>query len=370
MFRSCILLLILTLPAAAQVDFRISGYAVNFPIYQRTNSFLAGLVGTDQNQFTDVTRLRIRPSVGLWEDTFVMLEYEINATYFSSPQILLLPLSQSPGRVFDLTWNPVKKPRWNVVHFIDRLYLKQITDRLDLTIGRQRISWGTGRIWNPTDLFNPINPTSFAKLEKDGVDAVVVKFIMGNFTDISFVVNPGNEWEDANLGVRLRTNVEAYDFSLMGGTFSDGLVLGGDFAGSILDAGVRGEAIHSWSKSARGPSYAKFILGIDNQFTEEFYALAEYHFNGQGRNRVFEYELFALRSGSILNLGRQFMTIQGSYLVHPLITVSAGYTNSFTDGSGFATGSVAYSAAEFLTCSAGGQVFHGDDFDEYWYYPT
>lgn len=369
-FRSCILLLLLTAPLAAQVDFGISGYAVNFPVLQRYNSILAGFFGTQQTLFTDVTRLRIRPSMGLWENAFLMVEYEIHATYVSSPLPFSLPASKSAGQVFDLTWNPVAGPRWTVFHFIDRLYFKQITDRLDLTIGRQRISWGTGRIWNPTDLFNPVNPTSFAKIEKDGVDAILAKFIMGNFTDLSFVLNPRDEWTGSDLGVRFRTNLEAYDLSVMGGTFDDRLVLGGDFAGSILGAGVRGEAIHSWSKTAGQPAFATFILGIDNQFTGEFYALAEYFFNGEGKERVQLYDLFALRSGSILNLGRQFVTVQGTYLLHPLVSVSSGYTHSLTDGSGFIMGSVTYSASEFFTCSTGGQLFRGDDFDEYWYYPS
>ena len=29
-----------------------------------------------------------------------------------------------------------------------------------LSVGRQRIAWGSGRLWNPTDRFNPVAPTA------------------------------------------------------------------------------------------------------------------------------------------------------------------------------------------------------------------
>jgi len=368
--RTGILFLLLAPPASAQIDFGVSGYAVNFPIYQRINPTLAGLFGIEEHQFVDVTRIRIRPSAGLWSDAFLMLEYEINATYFSSPLPFPVTSTRSSGQVFDLTWNPISEARWNLVHFIDRLYLKQITDILDLTVGRQRISWGTGRVWNPTDLFNPINPTSFAKVEKDGVDAILAKFILGNFTDLSVVMNPRDKWEGSNFGARFRSNIDGFDVSLMGGSFDKRRVLGIDFAGSILDAGIRGEAIVSRIDRTGESSFVKYILGVDNQFTEEFYALAEYHYNGQGKTHPQEYDVFALQQGLLLNLGKQFVALQGTYLIHPLVSAVAGYTRSVTDGSGFIIGTVSYSATGTATLSLGGQIFHGDEFEEFWYYPT
>jgi hypothetical protein len=124
-------------------------------------------------------------------------------------------------------------------------------------------------------------------------------------------------------------------------------------------------------KSQNGfPGYAKFILGADNQFTEDLYALVEFHFNGAGSRDVSTYALGDLQQGLILNLGRQFITVQGVYLVHPLVTLSAGTMHSITDGSGFLTGSLAYSATEYFSVTAGGQVFQGNAFVEFWYYPS
>jgi hypothetical protein len=370
LLRMCLFHAIACLPAIAQIDFRLSGYAVTFPIYQHSNSLLSSLPGISRDQFVDVTRIRLRSSVGLWSDAFLMVEPEASATYSSSPLLFQGSSYEVPGQILALNWRMAEGSRWNAGLFVDRLYVRQTTDIVDLSVGRQRVSWGTGRIWNPTDLFNPINPTSFAKVEKDGVDAATIKFILGSFTDLTVVINPRKDFQRSNYGGRFRTNIAGYDFSVVSGWFDDRPVFGFDWAGSMLDAGVRGEAIVSGKGSTARPRYTKFILGIDNQFTREAYALAEYHYNGAGNKNVADYDLSALLQGKTLNLGKQFFALQASYLIHPLVTATAGYTASITDGSGFVAISTSYSAGEHVTLSAGGQVFHGDRFAEYWYYPS
>ena len=37
---------------------------------------------------------------------------------------------------------------------VDRLWIDWVKNNLQVTIGRQRIAWGTCWVWNPTDLFN------------------------------------------------------------------------------------------------------------------------------------------------------------------------------------------------------------------------
>lgn len=354
----------------AQDGLRFNGYVVNFSSGQRLNSSY-GLLGiAHQNIFADITRIRFRPSMGLWQDAYLMLEYEVNATYVSTSIPFQQPATRNPKQLVDLTWNPVQGAHWSIVHFVDRLYFRQITSLGDFTIGRQRISWGTGRVWNPTDLFNPLNPTSYSKIEKDGVDAILAKFRLGDFSDFSVVYNAAERSVRDNYGFRLRTNIAGYDLSVMGGSFDGRPVVGADFAGNLFDAGIRGEGILSGRGSSFNDHFIKYILGIDNQFTEKLYALAEYHYNGEGHTNPAQYEFSKLLNGSILNVGKQYLALQASYLLHPLVTVQGSLTKSFTDGSGYLGGTVAYSAADEMSISIGGQYFFGDPFDEYWYYPS
>ena len=45
--------------------------------------------------------------------------------------------------------------------------------------GRQRVAWGTGKIWNAVDVLNPYQPTTLERDERLGVDAVSLRTGLG-----------------------------------------------------------------------------------------------------------------------------------------------------------------------------------------------
>lgn len=365
--RCLALLAVISPPAGAQVEF--SGYVATFPTYQWTRPEVARYFGVRPEQFVTISRLRLRPLVTMWTDAHIGLEYEVSCLTYSSSVPMDVRLAQPRGQVVDLTWTIAEGDHVTAVHFIDRLYLRQGFGFGDLIVGRQRIALGTGRVWNPTDLFNPINPTTFAKLEKDGVDAALARFHLGSFTDLTLVVNPERGWDTVNVGGRFRTNFAEFDVSLMSGVFRKRLVVGCDCAGNLFDAGVRAEAIVSRAPQDPSDRYVKLIAGADYQFTPELYALVEYHFNGEGKTDPLQYDLIGLAMGEVLNLGRNYLALQGSYLVHPLVTTSLSVIANLDDRSSYVGGVVSYSASDEISVSLGGQLFLGQTFDEYWYYP-
>ncbi len=354
----------------AQINFDFSGYAVDLPVFQSSGNELADFLDTDRNQFLNLARVRLRSSLSIWKNSRIEAEYEIDGLYFKSADNLDLGGSGKTNRqIVRLRWTPVNEEHFLLTHFIDRLYLWQGFKSGSVVLGRQRISWGNGRIWNPTDLFNPINPASFFKVEKDGADAVSAKYAFGNFTDLNLVFNPQEKIRNSNYGFRFRTNFEEYDMSVMGGYFDKRIVGGLDFAGNLFVAGVRGEGIISVNKDSTKDKFVKFILGIDNQFTPEIYALAEYHYNGEGKTDKSAYELERLARGEIQNLSRNYLCISSVYQFNPLASVTVTGITNFNDGSGFVSLIASYSAKENLTLGLGSQITYGSRQSEYWYYP-
>ena len=55
---------------------------------------------------------------------------------------------------------------------VDRLWLDYYKNDLQVTLGRQRVAWGTCWVWNPTDLFNPLNVLDFDYEERPASDAI------------------------------------------------------------------------------------------------------------------------------------------------------------------------------------------------------
>lgn len=366
----CFHLLFIISQLFAEVDFDFSGYVVNLPTYQKSNSTISALAGIDESTYLDLTRLRLRPTIYPSSNTTVVLEYEIDPLYQSSSFLFAVPSGRTNRQNFDLRWTPISEKDFTVSHFIDRFYLRQAFKKADVTIGRQRISWGTGRIWNPTDLFNPINPANFDKIEKDGADAISTRIYLGNFTDVEIVYNAVDEFNSSNYGARFRSNVMKYDFSVLGGYFDKRIVIGGDFAGNLLKAGFRGEGIISANKDDLDSNFIKYILGLDYQFTPELYGLVEYHFNGEGKTNILNYELTRLISGEILNLSQNYIFLQTTYQIHPLLNGALALNLNLNDGSGFYSSSLNYSLAENWYLNLGALLPFGSTFDEYWYYPT
>ena len=369
-FRNFLLLFfICTVISKAQFDF--SGYVVNLPIYQRSNENLSRLFGIKKDMFMDLTRVRLRPVLYLGDNSRINAEYEISALYFNTiGSFLIVPSEKTSRQLVKLTWNPINEKNYSVVHFIDRLTFKQSFTNGSVEIGRQRISWGTGRVWNPTDLFNPINPAAYYKIEKDGADAVSFKYAFGSFTDLNIVFNPLEKIGDSNYGFRFRTNFDEYDVSVMGGMFDKRIVGGMDFAGNLGQAGIRGEGIISINKDNSSDKFVKFILGADLQFTSKLYGMVEYQFNGEGKSDKNKYEFARLIKGEIINLNRNYIFTSLNYQLTPLLTITFSDNTNINDGSGFIAGTGNYSLTENFYLDFGLQLTYGSTNSEYRYYPN
>ncbi len=361
------LLWICAAPSPVLAQLSVDGYVVTFPSVVEQQPDLAMLFGIDKTFLSDVTRLRLRPSYDLSASTYIRLEYEMSATYLSSAGVLLSP-SSARGQVFEMTWNAYRNTRWNVDHGVDRLFIRTMVGSVDVTVGRQRIAWGSGRIWNPTDLFNPLNPARFSKIEKDGVDAATATVRLGDLSDVTAVWNPQRD-RTSSFGFRARANWRTFDLAAIGGRFDDVWVMGGDLTGAVLDAGIRAEAICGIPLRGTASEFWRVVAGIDNQFTGRLYGLLEYHFNGTGSSTPSAYDLFRLMRGEILQVGRHYVALQGSYLLHPLVSLQAGLVRNMDDRSGYAGGTVTVSITDETSLAVGGQYTFGDTFTEYWYYP-
>lgn len=355
----------LTQPGTAQVTTGFSGYIVDLPTYQRVAGSFWGI---GNNLYTNLTRLRLRPVIRFGEFSRVSVAYEVDALYQNAPFTFGEVPDKTTRQTFSLRWQPVTEAHLTVVHFIDRLYFQREFEFGKIVLGRQRVAWGTGRVWNPTDLFNPINPASFEKIEKDGADLATVQFYLGNFSDLTVVVNPQSRLRKTNGGIRLRSNYRRYDVSLIGGYFDEQILFGGDFAGNLWSAGVRGEGIMVFNRTSLHKNYSRYILGIDYQFTGEIYGLLEYQHNGQGSRQKFEYDLQALFRGEIINLNQEYLFAQLTWQPYALLNTGVGYNANLVDGSGFFLLTATFSALEDLDVGVGALLTYGDPFSEYWYY--
>lgn len=354
----------------AEIDFGINGYLYNMSIYQKLNESYKELgYDTEKDKLLlNLSRFRIRPVLHLWDGAKIEFHHETNLLLsdFSSP--LLINAEKTNRQAVKLFWKLMSKNSITLTHSIDRLYFRQSFENAVLTAGRQNVSWGSGRVWHPTDLFNPINPANFSKFEKDGADAVSFKYFFGSFTDLELVFNIRERFLDFNYAGRFRTNFSEYDVSIMSGRFDKRFVVGADFAGNLFGAGFRGEALFSSDETDISANYVRFIFGLDYQFTSKLYCLIEYQFNGAGTTYKDKYDLAALFRGEIQNLNKNYIIVSSNYLVHPLINFNLSVLSNLNDKSGFISLATAYGILENVNLRLGGVYFYGQEKTEYWYF--
>jgi hypothetical protein len=124
-----------------------------------------------------------------------------------------------------------------------RGYLTAELGPMQATLGRQRIAWGEGRLWNPIDRLNAIGPLAIEADQSRGVDAIDLRWNFSGFDYLELVYAPARDPDDARYAARWHGVLWDTDWSLLGGWFEQAPTIGFDGSRNLGDAAVRFEAV-------------------------------------------------------------------------------------------------------------------------------
>lgn len=123
-----VLCLLISEITIGQTEFNFTGYVVDLPALQISNKDLNNILGGERKQFINLTRVRLRPNLNLWEGGTFTVEYELTKFYLST-SLLFNPVSSTSTRqIVNLNWNIFNRSNLTMNHFIDRLYFRQNFD--------------------------------------------------------------------------------------------------------------------------------------------------------------------------------------------------------------------------------------------------
>ncbi|MCH7679398.1 hypothetical protein IID10_08545 [candidate division KSB1 bacterium] len=187
----------------------------------------------------------------------------------------------------------------------------------------------------------------------------------GALSRLEAAVAPGRKNLESSAAVRFSSNLGEYDLSIMAGEFQKDRVIGGDFAGSIGGAGLRGEFAYTWND--RGANFFRAILNADYSFANDYYAFIEFYFNGQGTTRKEKYPLFIadLLSGRIFNLAKHYAAAFVIKSVTPLLGLNIYGLFNLNDRSSLIGPALTYSLATNLEISTSVYFFNGASDSEF-----
>jgi hypothetical protein len=190
---------------------------------------------------------------------------------------------------------------------IDRLYLDYQINTANVTLGRQRIAWGTSLVWNVIDLYNPMSILEFDYEELPAVDALRVQYYTGPVSKIEIAYKPAHDIYHTTLAALWSFNKMRYDFFLITALWNKRKTIGFAWSGDVYGGGFRGEALiteppyqRSFSLNTNNIFIKKqnmmftFVLSGDYTFKNSLYLHTELLHNNYGiREKAGQYVLQA-----------------------------------------------------------------------------
>lgn len=273
----------------------------------------------------------------------------------------------SVGMVFDF---PFALPD---TLMLDNMYAKISLKSLDLTLGKQQLSFGPGYVWNPTDIFNfkqLLDPT----YEQTGVSAIRLAWQARNWLRIDAITQPKDTWVNSTKYLQIKANAPFGDLTLNAGQYlwaqtqfnslalldptgmtpllfdqnNRRTMLGGSFNGEVAGIGVWIEGAHNQFK-ADSLNFDEISFGADYTFEKGLYFMGEGFVNTDGVTKIDNLDLsrfFQYFQGQIHSLYQHYLFVQTAYPLTDLLAGSAfGYVN-LDDKSWIVSPTLSYSLSD------------------------
>lgn len=375
---------------AGPADWQLGGYLKSFTSMTQGAGYFGDLGLTDRETFwNNTTRARVRSDLALGEVVNFVVHYEafnqigddLRLRHEAQEQIGPLPFGKqilavlipqtSVPELFNLDHQLSHGDEYNLSHRLDRLFMRMHLGPWNFTLGRSALTWGPGKIWNPTDYIAGFAPTEIDKEEKLGVDLAHARVALAPTISLEGYAAPvrkgpnGIDTHGSAAAARLNVNALHTDWGLSGGWIYDRSIVGLDIDATIGDAGLRGALTRTAVDGVPGKLFWQSLVNFDYAFNCSWnpYLAAEYFYNGYGETDPEKYpELLQRPEFARAAARRQLFTVGVHYFglifnlqPHALVTLSDMPIVNILDHSMFNYFSVTWSVIQNLDLQVGAQ---------------
>ena len=333
-----------------ETEFTLGGYINYLPSYlefERSNE-----IDFQKNQLIH-NRLNIR---GYIKDNFsIGLELR-NRILFNEGEF------NDDNGYFDLSHYYINNSKFKIHSMIDRMWLKYQKEKIEISIGRQRVNWGINTIWNSNDLFNAYNFIDFDYIERPGSDVVRFQYSGDDLSSIDVVYKPSTIEESSVIAALYKINKIGYDFQFFLADYYNDIALGGGWAGNIKNAGFKGEITYFISDESSENNSTSLSTSIDYSFTNGLYILGSHLYNSNGYSDPQQFELGEVTQDVLSP--KNLMPSKNSYIIQASAFITPAINTSFTFlyGQGinffFFSPNITYDISSSLDASIIGQFFY------------
>ncbi len=303
------------------------------------------------------------------------LSFRIQDNYLYDNNLLFGDIIQNDYRIDDL--NSIVYPdedkvsSFSIMQNLDRFYFSMNIGFADLYVGRQSISWGSGKIFNPTDVIVPFNFNELDTEDKRGVDAIRLRIPTGSLSevDFGFVFSKDFKFENSSVFLRTKFFVLNTDVSLLFMYLKESFLIGFDLTRAIGGAGFWIEASYfspntfsDFKKSEK--DNLRFVVGIDYNFSFGVYAFMEYYHNTNGYMPDYDYTDFyqskMFNNESVFFMAKDYVDFGFTYNIIPLLPLTFSIIYNINDSSVVLSPVIEYNIKENMYLSAGAFICLGE----------
>lgn len=267
----------------------------------------------------------------LKNEIYRYLSQNTTLTAFDSQQKLRLKIKQMMDEIkFDFDARLYLKPNKNELeYFIDSVYFSFENGPFILYAGKQRIKWGVGYTWNPTNKLQPAKNILDPEIDLEGFYALRMEY-SSNFITPSFIIAPelisDKFIENIRFAVQLYKLIGSADVYL-NYIYQDnfiqtiGSAISCDFDLVILN--LEGAAI----RYIRIPDEFRdvficddnsldwsYLVGLTKNIKSDFFISIEYYYNGWGlTNKEFNDYCFLNNNFSYFGIKKRYLSFNFSW---------------------------------------------------------
>lgn len=234
------------------------------------------------------------------------------------------------------------------------------------TIGLQRVAFGIGRIWTPTDMFNPLKSLSLESGERSPVFAADYNYAFSDTGSVETVISR-QEKNDTKGALRIKEYLLFADMGMVFIKERERQMIGYEIEGHLFDSGieVRSEG-GIFTNTKDDVSFKKWILGMDYGFENSLILTLEYLYNETDYSQTpmpnFGKDVF---TDVIMQKDSRYGAAIAGYSFSTLLSGSLLFMYNLDDNSAIAVPSIIYSLSDESTLNIGGFIGFGKEGSEF-----
>jgi hypothetical protein len=262
-----------------------------------------------------------------------------------------------PSRSLDLSTDLVRTDTFLLEHDIDRAALGLYLGPVDVTLGRQAISWGNSLIFATSDVWAAFSPFDLDTSQKRGIDAVRAITSPSERVELDMVLADRGSLADLSGGVRTTLYLPRADLYLALGKVFDELSVMAGVSAAVGSFKLRAEGHLPYSLDDDALALPRVTVGSD-WFGPDVTLTLEAHYNGAGTDQPDRYIAHALGSGPLRRgetylLGRWYLGGAAAWQATPLVNLSVSVIANLQDPSALVVTRASWDVAQDISLAIG-----------------